>query len=140
MIDKNKYVSMRLKKIKSAHYIIEATISDKRGTFLIDTGASNSCIDELKQKGFNLKVKEENVKVTVASPGILNAILTKNCFIKFKSNYKKRMFFLLIDMSPINTSLKENEIQEIDGILGADFLSKTKAIIDYGKNKIYLKL
>ena len=45
---------------------------------------------------------------------------------------------MLLDMSSINNSLiKENSV-EVDGILGADFLIKTKSIINYKLKKIFL--
>jgi len=32
------------------------------------------------------------------------------------------------------------EIKQVEGIIGADTLKKGKAIIDYEKNRLYLKL
>ena len=43
-------------------------------------------------------------------------------------------------MNHINNALSEKQIDPIDGIIGADILKKSKAILDYKKNKIYLKL
>jgi hypothetical protein len=43
-------------------------------------------------------------------------------------------------MNHINKSLSEREVQKVDGIIGADILKKGKAIIDYEKNRLYLKL
>ena len=40
----------------------------------------------------------------------------------------------------INTALNERKIQKVDGIIGADTLKKANAIIDYEKNRLYLKL
>ena len=43
-------------------------------------------------------------------------------------------------MNHINQALGEKKINLIDGILGADILKKSKAIIDYKSSKLYLKL
>ena len=43
-------------------------------------------------------------------------------------------------MTHINKALSERDIEVVDGIIGADILKKGKAIIDYEKNKLYLKL
>jgi hypothetical protein len=43
-------------------------------------------------------------------------------------------------MNHINTALSEKKINPIDGIIGADILKKSKAVLDYKTNKLYLKL
>jgi hypothetical protein len=43
-------------------------------------------------------------------------------------------------MSHINNALSEKKINPIEGIIGADILKKTKAILDYNLNNLYLKL
>jgi hypothetical protein len=43
-------------------------------------------------------------------------------------------------MSHINHALNEKKINSVDGIIGADILKKSKAILDYKSNKLYLKL
>ena len=43
-------------------------------------------------------------------------------------------------MSHINKTFNEKEIEPVDGIIGADLLKKSKAILDYKSNKLYLKL
>jgi len=43
-------------------------------------------------------------------------------------------------MSHINNALSQKKIDPIDGIVGADILKKSKAILDYKSNKLYLKL
>jgi len=43
-------------------------------------------------------------------------------------------------MTSINNSLSEQGSEMIDGIIGADFLKKTNALIDYKSKKLFLKL
>ena len=43
-------------------------------------------------------------------------------------------------MSHINHVLNEKKIDSISGIIGADILKTSEAILDYKSNKIYLKL
>ncbi|NNL61846.1 MAG: acid protease, partial [Flavobacteriaceae bacterium] len=38
-----------------------------------------------------------------------------------------------------NTALVNHESEPVDGIIGADILKKGRAVIDYGKNYLYLK-
>jgi hypothetical protein len=48
------------------------------------------------------------------------------------------MDFILMDLSHVNEALKETNELPIHGIIGADFLKQTRAIIDYGKNCFYI--
>jgi hypothetical protein len=43
-------------------------------------------------------------------------------------------------MSHINRALSEKKIDSISGIIGADILKNSKAILDYKSDKLYLKL
>ena len=46
-----------LKLTKSNHIIIECKVNSINGKFIIDTGASNSCINYLSAEKFNLILK-----------------------------------------------------------------------------------
>ena len=46
----------------------------------------------------------------------------------------------LFDMNYINHALNEKKIDSVSGIIGADILKKSKAILDYNLNNLYLKL
>ena len=46
---------------------------------------------------------------------------------------------ILFNMDHINQALNERVITNVDGIIGADILKKGIAIIDYEKNRLYLK-
>jgi hypothetical protein len=41
-------------------------------------------------------------------------------------------------MQHINATLMDQNAKPIDGILGADFLKKNRALIDYGNNTLSL--
>ena len=46
---------------------------------------------------------------------------------------------VLIDLSHVNQALANHEAPEVDGILGADVLRLGRAVIDYEKNRLFLK-
>ena len=54
--------------------------------------------------------------------------------------WEDKINLITFDMSHINHALSEKQINPIDGITGADVLKKSKAVIDYESNKLYLKL
>jgi predicted aspartyl protease len=44
ILDKNKYKKIKFKITKTQHLLIKAKINGVAGNFILDTGASNSCI------------------------------------------------------------------------------------------------
>ena len=53
---------------------------------------------------------------------------------------KDKIALILFNLSHVNTALLSHNSKPIDGIIGADILKKGKAIIDYDKRVLYLKL
>jgi hypothetical protein len=40
----------------------------------------------------------------------------------------------------VNNALEQLDVNAVDGILGADVLKETKAVLDYNRNGLYLKI
>ena len=54
--------------------------------------------------------------------------------------WEKTIDLVTFDMRHINNTFKEKEIESVDGIIGADVLKKSNAILDFKSNTLYLKL
>ncbi|PIZ08269.1 MAG: acid protease, partial [Flavobacteriaceae bacterium CG_4_10_14_0_8_um_filter_34_31] len=52
---------------------------------------------------------------------------------------KKNVPFIIFDLSHVNEALHLAEANSVEGILGADILKTSRAVIDYGRNCLYLK-
>ena len=50
-----------------------------------------------------------------------------------------KLDFILFDLSHVNEALNQVEEEPVHGIIGADFLKRTRAVIDYGRNCLYVK-
>ena len=53
---------------------------------------------------------------------------------------KEKVSLILFNLTHVNTALVSHDAKPVDGIIGADVLKKAKAIIDYEKKLLYLKL
>ena len=137
---KNKgYCPVNLIFLKTKHYLIEAKINGVNGTFILDTGASNSCICTSLENNFNVISKETIENASSATSVISNTKISKNNTIQI-GKWENKINLISFNMNHINQALREKKIDLIDGILGADILKKSKAILDYKSNKLYLKL
>ncbi|MFT5436493.1 MAG: putative aspartyl protease [Ulvibacter sp.] len=133
------FYRIRLKKIASGHYKLSAKINGILGEFILDTGASTSCVGFVNADRFILK--SEDSKITAAGAGAINMetkLARKNTFSIGKWSIDK-MDFILFDLSHVNEALLQTKESAIHGIIGADFLKLRRGVIDYGRNCLYIK-
>lgn len=139
LLDKG-YSKIKLKLTKTNHFEIKASINGIKGRFILDTGASSSCVGFEAIERFNLKVKDSEIKaVGAGASDMLTKISSSNNLIIGKWK-KGRVSLILFNLSHVNNGLVNHDADPVDGIIGADILKKGKAIIDYQKKYLYLKL
>ena len=134
------YTSINLKKTGTNHYQIKAVLNDIEGLFILDTGASNTCADLTQTEKFKLISENSKIKASSATNLMQETKISKKNKLQVGKWNSKSCSVVLFDMNHINTALNERKIQKVDGIIGADTLKKANAIIDYEKNRLYLKL
>ena len=133
------YISVRLKLLKTNHYLLKACINGVEGKFILDSGASSSCICLSLENKFKIDSKENKIKASSATSNMEDTRLSKNNTIELRK-WRSKINLVSIDMTHINRVLSEKETESVDGIIGADVLKKSKAVIDYESNKLYLKI
>ena len=133
------YISVKLKFLKTNHYLLKACINGVEGKFILDSGASSSCICLSLENKFKIDSKENKIKASSATSNMEDTRLSKNNAIKIRK-WRSKISLVSIDMTHINKVLSEKETESVDGIVGADVLKKSKAVIDYESNKLYLKV
>ena len=133
------YSSVKLIFLKTKHYLIEAKVNSVNGKFILDTGASNSCICTSLENKFNVISKESKEKASSANSEMTNTKISKSNAIQI-GKWEDKIDIISFDMNHINNALSQKKVPPIDGIVGADALKKSKAVIDYESNKLYLKI
>lgn len=133
------YISVKLKLLKTNHYLLKACINGVEGKFILDSGASSSCICLSLENKFKIDSKKNKIKASSATSNMEDTRLSKNNTIEL-GKWRSTINLVSIDMTHINRVLSEKETESVDGIIGADVLKKSKAVIDYESNKLYLKI
>lgn len=133
------YTKIKLKLAKTNHFEIKATINGVKGLFILDTGASSSCVGFEAVDRFNLTAKDSKIKAAGAGAIDMTTQLSKNNRIKIGTWKKDKVVLILFNLTHVNTALINHNSTPVDGIIGADILKKAKAIIDYEKKYLYLK-
>ncbi len=137
---KNKnYIRVPLVFTATNHFEIVAKINDISGRFILDTGASNTCIGLDKIEFFNLISKESEIKAAGAGATNMETLISTKNKIEIGKWRKQKHKIVLFDLTHVNEALTTHKALPVDGVIGADILKKAKAIIDYKKSFVYLK-
>ena len=134
------YSKIKLKLTKTNHFEIRATINGVKGRFILDTGASSSCVGFEAIERFKLKVIDSEIMAVGAGASNMQTILSKSNTLKIGNWKKQRVALILFNLTHVNLGLLKHNADAVDGIIGADILKKGKGIIDYDKKYLYLKL
>jgi hypothetical protein len=139
ILKKEKYKKINFKVSKTQHLLVKASINGVKGNFILDTGASNSCVGFESITLFKLTADNSTTKAAGAgATGMLTQIAKDNTL--QLGRWKDSEFHLVIfDMSHVNEALRQYKAKPVHGIIGADILLQGKAIIDYYNHCLYLK-
>jgi len=133
------YSSVKLIFLKTKHYLIEAKVNSINGRFILDTGASNSCICTSLEDKFKVISEESKEKASSANSEMTHTKISKRNVIQI-GKWNSNASLITFDMNHINNALSQKKIDSIDGIIGADILKKSNSILDYKSNKLFMKL
>lgn len=116
----------------SLGYISTVAVVDGHSLrLIIDTGAPQSRLDQ--RKTHKLQLPWQNLR-----PNDDSVMCCNLKSIKLGATEIGQAAVLSHDLSRINALLSEAGDKEVDGILGSDFLSDNKALIDYGNLQLHL--
>jgi predicted aspartyl protease len=137
--DFDSYKRIRFSVTATQHLLLAASVNGVRGKFILDTGASSSCIGFEDVAHFGLVAADSDVKATGAGASNLTTQLAQNNILKIGRWKTDAVHLVVFDLSHVNQALTEHGAGPVNGIIGADVLLKSRAVIDYGTRTLYLK-
>ncbi|MBE0390283.1 putative aspartyl protease [Flavobacterium sp. 7E] len=139
ILKKEHYKKVKFKITKTQHLLVTAKINGVKGNFILDTGASNSCIGFESIEFFKLTAKESKTKASGAGATGMRTQSAANLQLQLGFWKNNAIELVIFDLSHVNEALIEHKSKAVHGIIGADVLLKGKAIIDYCNNYLYLQ-
>ena len=133
------YSKVKLHLTKTNHFEIKASINGIKGRFILDTGASNSCVGFEAIETFKLFPEDSIIKAAGAGAIDMETKTAKKNKVKIGKWKSNKIVLVLFNLTHVNTALINHNSNPVDGIIGADILKKSKAVIDYEKKYLYLK-
>lgn len=138
-LKKRNYLAIPLTLTATHHLEVMARVNGISGRFILDTGASNSCVGLDKIEHFKLISKASEVKAAGAGATDMETQLSTKNTLKIGGWKKKKIKIILFNLEHINEALTSHDALPVDGIIGADVLEKGRAVIDYKTTTLYLK-
>lgn len=118
------------------HITVKAKINGFKGLFIVDTGASNTCISKEAIECFKLELADSNVNASGAGSNI-NTWQSYNNHFEIQGLEIYDLDLIIMDMSHINETLLKCDEMPVHGIIGADILMHFKCSINYKTGNMY---
>ncbi|MFM2213836.1 MAG: hypothetical protein RL427_1099 [Bacteroidota bacterium] len=139
VLQRAKYKKIKFRITKTQHLLVKASINGTSGNFILDTGASNSCVGFESIALFGLTAGKSKTKAAGAGATGMLTQLAKNNRLKLGRWTTTDFHLVIFDMTHVNIALQQYKVKPVQGILGADILLDGEAIIDYANQCLYLK-
>ncbi|MCB0374795.1 MAG: clan AA aspartic protease [Sinomicrobium sp.] len=133
------YVRIPLTLTKTNHFEVAAAINGVAGRFILDTGASSTCVGLDFTAYFKLVAESSEVKASGAGAMHMETQIAKKNYLSIHKWKKKKVAIVLFNLTHVNNALTEHDVLPVHGIIGSDILKKGKAVIDYDKKLLFLK-
>lgn len=116
---------------------LRVTVASRAAVFLVDTGATNTCLDERFANRLGLTV--DTAKNAIAANGaVVQAGRATVRDFRVGLVCVSRLPVEVIDLSKINAFHRANGEVEYDGIIGGNFLKAFDGIVDYKERMLFL--
>ena len=102
------YSSEKLIFLETKHYLIEAKVNGVSGRFILDTGASNSCICTSLENKFKVIANKSKEKASSATNQITHTKISKSNTIQI-GKWEDKINLITFDMNHIHTALSEKK-------------------------------
>ena len=97
LLDKG-YFRIKLKRTVTNHFEIKAWINNVKGRFILDTGASNSCVGFEEIETFSLITEESEHKASGAGTTEIDTLISKKNAVKIGKFKLKKTPLILLDL------------------------------------------
>ena len=133
------YVGVPTRRLKSGHYQAVAQVGGQRLSLIVDSGASTSFLDNASAVRLGLSLHQSRTRVSgLGAPAqrVLNARLDD---VRLGALRLDSLPVVVLDLSHVNQSLRDEGIELADGVIGADLLAQRGAVFDFTSGVLYLK-
>lgn len=139
LLKSKKYKKASFKISKTNHLLVTAKINGVSGNFILDTGASNSCVGFEFIEHFRLDAASSDTTAAGAGgTGMMTKVSHGNT-LNLGRWSTATLDLVIFDLSHVNEALMAYKAKPVQGIIGADILIQGSGIVNYATSILYLK-
>lgn len=133
------YVGIPTRRLKSGHYQAMAQVDGQRLSLIIDSGASTSILDNASAVRLGLSLRRSRTRVSGLGAPAQRALSGRLDDVRLGALRLDSLPVVVLDLSHVNQSLRDEGIELADGVIGADLLSEREAVFDFTSGVLYLR-
>jgi len=120
------------------HLILSGTLNGRRVSWVVDTGAEVSVMAAESFEGFNIASRETNSRMIDASGDRIPLRHARLYNLTFGEVNVAVFDISIAPLGPVRKYFRDGSGRPVDGILGMDFLTIGRALLDSGSGVLYM--
>lgn len=133
------YVGIPTRRLKSGHYQAMAEVDGQRLSLIIDSGASTSMLDNASAVRLGLSLRRSRTRVSGLGAPAQRAMSGRLDDVRLGALHLDSLPVVVLDLSHVNQSLRDEGIELADGVIGADLLAEREGVFDFTSGVLYLR-
>ncbi|HJR65921.1 MAG TPA: retropepsin-like aspartic protease [Gemmatimonadaceae bacterium] len=133
------YVGVPTRRLKSGHYQAVAQVGGQRLSLIIDSGASTSFLDDATALRLGLSLQQSRTRVSGLGAPAQRTRSARLDDVRLGGLRLDSLPVVVLDLSHVNQSLRDEGIELADGVIGADLLAEREAVFDFASGVLYLR-
>jgi len=120
------------------HLILVGDVNGRPTTWVVDTGAEVSVMAEESFRNFGLPSYPSNSRIIDASGDRVGLRVARLNEVRFGRVIVKEFEIAVASLKPVRRVFRDANGRPVDGILGMDFLTQSRALLDSGSRVLYM--
>jgi clan AA aspartic protease (TIGR02281 family) len=133
------YVGILTRRLRSGHYQATAQVEGQRLSLIIDSGASTSILDNASALRLGVPLRRSRARISGLGAPAQRALSARLDDVRLGALRLDSLAVMVLDLSHVNQSLRDEGIELADGVIGADLLAERSAVFDFTSGVLYLR-
>lgn len=133
------YVGIPTRRLRSGHYQASVDADGQQLLLIVDSGASTSVLDNATAIRLGLTLRRSRARISGLGAPSQRALSATLEDVRIGGLRLDSIPVVVLDLSHVNQSLRDEGIELADGVIGADLLAQRGAVFDFTSGVLYLR-
>ncbi len=127
LLENKGYHRIKMKFTETNHFEVVAKINKIEGNFILDTGASSTCVGFDAATHFKLLAEDSKVRAAGAGANNMLTKMAQENVLELKGWKKKKINLVLFDLTHVNEALVDHKAEKVHGIIRSRCFKKRES-------------